>query len=155
MKKVWMTVLLALLSGVVLRAQESRVDNGSLQVDSTLVNRNILSLMGPGVTVNQSRTLRNAFDQYVSANASKRMTGYRIRVYYENGQNARGRSEAIARTISATYPGLGVYRTFESPNFKVCVGDYRTKDDALRMYHALKAQYPTALILRETINYPR
>ena len=155
MKKVWMTVLLALLSGMVLRAQESRVDNGSLQVDSTLVNRNILSLMGPGVTVNQSRTLRNAFDQYVSANASKRMTGYRIRVYYENGQNARGRSEAIARTISATYPGLGVYRTFESPNFKVCVGDYRTKDDALRMYHALKAQYPTALILRETINYPR
>jgi len=155
MKKVWMTVLLALLSGMVLRAQESRVDNGSLQVDSTLVNRNILSLMGPGVTVNQSRTLRNAFDQYVSANASKRMTGYRIRVYYENGQNARGRSEAIARTISSTYPGLGVYRTFESPNFKVCVGDYRTKDDALRMYHALKAQYPTALILRETINYPR
>jgi len=155
MKKVWMTVLLALLSGMVLRAQESRVDTGSPQVDSTLVNRNILSLMGPGVTVNQSRTLRNAFDQYVSANASKRMTGYRIRVYYENGQNARGRSEAIARTISATYPGLGVYRTFESPNFKVCVGDYRTKDDALRMYHALKAQYPTALILRETINYPR
>jgi hypothetical protein len=155
MKKVWMTVLLALLSGIVLRAQETRVDNAPPQVDSTLVNRNILSLMGPGVTVNQSRTLRNAFDQYVSANASKRMTGYRIRVYYENGQNARGRSEAIARTISATYPGLGVYRTFESPNFKVCVGDYRTKDDALRMYHALKAQYPTALILRETINYPR
>ena len=155
MKRILMTVLLALLSGVMLRAQEVRVDNGSPQVDTTLVNRNILSDMGPGVTVNQSRTLRAAFDHYVSANASKRLTGYRIRVYYENGQNARSRSEAIVRTLSGAYPGLGVYRTFESPNFIVTVGDFRTRDEALKIYHSLKSSYPTAIILKETINYPR
>lgn len=155
MKRLLIIAILALLPGVMLRAQEYRVDNGSAQVDSTLVGRSVLSVLGSGVTVNQSAAMKSAFDSYVSANASKRVSGYRIRVYYENNQNARNRSEAIARTISGTYPGIGVYRTFESPNFKVCVGDFRTKDEALKLFHALKSSYPTAIILKETINYPR
>ena len=155
MKKFLIIAILALLPGVMLRAQEYRVDNGSTQVDSTLMGRSILSVLGSGVTVNQSRTMRSALDSYVSNNAAKKLTGYRIRVYFDNGQNARNRSEAIARSISGTYPGIGVYRTFESPNFKVTVGDFRTKDDALKVFHSLKAAYPTAIILRETINYPR
>ena len=155
MKRLLVLFVLTLLPCLALRAQEFRVDNGSTQVDSTLLGRSILSVLGPGITVNQSRTMRSAFDNYVSNNASKKLTGYRIRVYFENGQNARNRSEAVARSISGTYPGIGVYRTFESPNFKVCVGDFRTKDEALKVYHSLKASYPTAIILRETINYPR
>ncbi|MBR5176982.1 MAG: hypothetical protein IKW89_13810 [Bacteroidales bacterium] len=155
MKKFLIIAILALLPGVMLRAQEYRVDNGSAQVDSTLVGRSILSVLGSGVTVNQSRTMQSALDGYIANNAAKKLTGYRIRVYFDNGQNARARSEAIARSISGAYPGIGVYRTFESPNFKVTVGDFRTKDEALKVYHALKSTYPTALLLRDTINYPR
>ena len=155
MKKLLIIALLALLPGLVLRAQEYRVDNGSSQVDSTLMGRSIMSVLGSGVTVNQSRTMRSALDSYVSNNAAKKLTGYRIRVYFDNGQSARMRSESIARSVSNAFPGIGVYRTFESPNFKVTVGDFRTKDDALKVYHSLKATYPTAIILRETINYPR
>ncbi len=155
MKKLLIIAILALLPGMMLRAQEYRVESGSSRVDSTLLGQNVLSVLGAGVTVNQSAAMKSAFDSYVSANASKKVSGYRIRVYYENSQNARNRSESIARTISGTYPGIGVYRTFESPNFKVCVGDFRTKDEALKLYHALKSSYPTAIILKETINYPR
>ena len=155
MKRLLIIAILALLPCALLRAQEYRVDNGSAQVDSSLVGRSIMSVLGSGVTVNQSRAMRSAFDSYVSNNAGKKMSGYRIRVYYDNGQNARNRSEAVARSISAAFPGIGVYRTFDSPNFKVCVGDFRTKDEALKVYHSLRANYPTAIILKETINYPR
>ena len=155
MRRFLVILILALLPCLTLRAQEYRVDNGSAQVDSTLMGRSILSVLGPGVTVNQSRTMRSALDSYVSNNAAKKLSGFRIRVYFDNGQSARTRSEAIARSISNAFPGIGVYRTFESPNFKVCVGDFRTKDEALKVYHSLKATYPTAIILKETINYPR
>ena len=155
MKKFLVIAILALLPCAMLRAQEYRVDNGSAQVDSTLMGRNILSVLGSGVKVNQSQSMRSAFDSYVSNNAGKKMTGYRIRVYFDNGQNARNKSEAIARSVSAAYPGIGVYRTFESPNYKVSVGDFRTKDEALKVFHSLKSSYPTALLLKETINYPR
>ena len=155
MKRLIIIAILALLPCAMLRAQEYRVDSGTSRVDSTLMGRNIMSVLGPGVKVNQSSAMRGAFDSYVSNNASKKMSGYRIRVYYENGQSARGRSEAISRSISNAYPGMAVYRTFESPNYKVCVGDFRTKDEALKVYHALKASYPTALILKDVINYPK
>ena len=155
MRRFLVILILALLPCLTLRAQEYRVDNGSAQVDSTLMGRSILSVLGPGVTVNQSRTMRSALDSYVSNNAAKKLSGFRIRVYFDNGQSARTRSEAIARSISNAFPGIGVYRTFESPNFKVCVGDFRTKDEAMKIYHSLKATYPTAIILKETINYPR
>ena len=155
MKKI-LILLLLLVSGVTLRAQEYRVDSlRASEVDSTLVGRSILSVLGGGVTVNQSPSMRAAFDRYLAGNAAKKMSGYRIRVYFDNGQSARNRSEAIARSISYSFPGIGVYRTFASPNFKVSVGDFRTKDEALKVYQALKATYPTALILKETINYPR
>ena len=155
MKRFLIIAILALLPSMFLRAQEYRVDNGSSQVDSSLMGRNILSVLGSGVKVNQSQSMRSAFDSYVSNNAGKKMTGYRIRVYFDNGQNARNKSEAIARSVSAAYPGIGVYRTFESPNYKVSVGDFRTKDEALKVFHSLKSSYPTALLLKETINYPR
>ena len=155
MRRFLVIFLFALLPCLTLRAQEYRVENGSAQVDSTLMGRSILSVLGPGVTVNQSRTMRSALDSYISNNAAKKLSGYRIRVYFDNGQSARTRSESIARAVSNAFPGIGVYRTFESPNFKVCVGDFRTKDEALKVYHALKATYPTAIILKETINYPR
>ena len=155
MKKFLVIAILALLPCALLRAQEYRVDNGSEQVDSTLMGRSILSVMGSGVTVNQSRSMHSALDSYIANNAAKKLTGYRIRVYFDNGQNARARSESIARSISAAFPGIGVYRTFESPNYKVSVGDFRTKDEALKVFHSLKANYPTALLLKETINYPR
>ena len=156
MKRFLILLTLVLLTGTLARAQEFRSDSiRTSQLDSTLVGRNILNVIGSGVTVNQSQAMRSAFDRYVSNNASKKMAGYRIRVFFDNGQNARSRSEAIARSISNSYPGIGVYRTFESPNFKVSVGDFRTKDEALKVYQSLKASYPTALILKENINYPR
>ncbi|MBQ9193505.1 MAG: hypothetical protein IJ156_07285 [Bacteroidales bacterium] len=156
MKKILIALLLVLLSGTMLRAQGYRADTTKVsRVDSTLVGRNVLSVLGSGVTVNQSSALRSALERYVQNNASKKLTGYRIRVFYDNGQTARTRSESIARAVSNAYPGIGVYRTFESPNFKVMVGDFRTKDEALKVYQSLKATYPTALLLKDTINYPR
>ena len=104
MKRFLIIAILALLPCAVLRAQEYRIDNGSTQVDSALVGRSIMSVLGSGVKVNQSPAMRSAFESYVSNNAGKKMSGFRIRVFYDNGQSARGRSEAISRTISINYP---------------------------------------------------
>jgi hypothetical protein len=123
-------------------------------VDSTLLGRNILSVLGPGVEINQSATVKQALDEYVKANAKKPISGFRIRVFYDNGPQARVKSENIESTLRSQL-NVAVYRSFESPNYKVTVGDFRSKDEALRIYNALKGTYPTAYIIKETINYPR
>lgn len=130
----------------------------SAVVDSTLAGRDIFDLLyndkGGRVQVRQSPDLRSAFASHVAANARKEISGWRIRVYYSNVQSARYTSDGIAKTIVRHYPWLGVYRSFERPNFKVAVGDFRTKDEALRLYNELKRQYPEAILIEEKIKYP-
>lgn len=124
-------------------------------MDTTLVGRDIMNLMGSGIKVSQSSAVRTALAGYISANRTKNVSGYRIRVFYDNSPQARTRSESIAAYIRSQYPEAGVYRSFESPNYKVTVGDFRSKDEALKLYMALKSIYPTAYIIKEkSINYP-
>ena len=158
MKKALLILVLALVAAGARAQDQADSLYVPAAIDSTLRGQDILNLIRTSdgkSEIDQPAAVRDAFRKYVSRNAGKPIPGYRIRVYYDNGQNARSRSEAIARSVSNAFPGIGVYRTFESPNFKVCVGDFRTKDDALKVYHTLKATYPTAIILKETINYPR
>ena len=141
-------LILALLAGssLALCAQDS---TAVAAMDSTLIGKSIFSLMGPNIQVTQSKTVSSALTSHIRNNASRNLTGYRIRVFYDSGSTARTRSEAIERALRAQY-SVGVYRSFESP-----VGDFRTKDEALRIYNLLKGSYPTAYIIKETINYPR
>ena len=149
MKRLLLIFGLMLLASAGLQAQEV-----SAPVDSMLLGKNIFSLMGPGVQIDQSAEVKQAMAQYVGKNASKPLSGYRIRVFYDNSPQARTRSEAIETLLNEQYPGHKVYRSFESPNYKVLIGNFRSKDEALRIYNALKRTYPTAYIIKDNIEYP-
>lgn len=155
MKKIVTALLFALLSLGAFAQTDSLYVPAS--IDSALLGKDIIGLVQKAdgkVTVSQTDAVRTAFQNYTKRNASKSIPGYRIRVFYDNDQKARGRSEAVARTIAGRYPGLRVYRTFDSPNFKVTVGDFRSKDEALRLFNELKVQYPASFLVKENINYP-
>ena len=139
MKRILIILVLSALATLGARAQDSL---NLARMDSTYVGKSILSVIGPGAEINQTTQVRQALYNYVSSNASKAVQGYRIRVF-------------IAAYLRAQYPETGVYRSFETPNYKVTIGDFRTKDEALRIYNALKGTYPTAYIIKENINFPR
>ena len=146
-------ILLALLTASLsAHAQLDSLTRASM--DTTLVGRDIMTLMGSGISVNQTSAVRTALNKYIYSNTGKKIQGYRIRVFYDNSPQARTRSESIAAYLRNQFPENGVYRSFESPNYKVTVGDFRTKDEALKIYMALKGIYPTAYIIKESINYP-
>lgn len=154
-----LVIILALIP-FALRAQEyvtpDSLTVASTTVDSTLVGKDVLGVIKASGTsrINQSATMKAALSRYISANAASSKPGYRIRVYYDSQQSSRGVSDAIAKTISNDYPDVRVYRTFENPNFKVTVGDFRTKDEALKIFTELKATYPGAFLIRDNINFP-
>lgn len=163
MKKFIISMALSLfLPALSLMAQDVEVEerSDSLNTISTVVNtellgKDILTVIGPGVTIMQSEALKNAFNRYVHTNATKPMVGYRIRVFFESGQQARARSLYVANTLKNQYPEMGVYQTFDSPNFLVFLGDFRTRHEAMRTLNVIKATYPTAMIMRQNINYAR
>ncbi len=107
------------------------------------------------VTIKQDQEIEHLFNRYVLKNARQPgMNGYRIRIYLDLGQKSRKKSEEIVTEFYEKYPGISVYRNYESPYYKVSVGDFRTRDNAFKLYLQLKKDYPKAFIISEWINFP-
>ena len=123
-------------------------------VDSTLEGSTIFNVMPEGVNVKQSGMIRNAVETRIRSNRSKQYSGYRIRIFFDNSQSARGASEAALYRFKVLNPGVSAYRSFSSPYFRVTVGDYRNKSEALAALGAIKQQFPSAFIVQERFKYP-
>ncbi|MCQ2155360.1 MAG: SPOR domain-containing protein [Bacteroidales bacterium] len=103
------------------------------------------------VTVNQSDSLRAAFQRHIVVAGSREISGYRIRIYFSNAQNAREASMEAVLRFQTHFEGYNVYRQFINPNFKVTVGDFRTQSEALAFLDAVRTDFPAAFIVREKI----
>ena len=134
----------------------------STVMDSTLMGKSIFSILpGSGrngsqsvVSVNQSDAVLKALNSHIAANSERKLSGYRVRIFSDNKQNARSVSEVALETFKGKFPGCPAYRTYTNPFFKVTVGDFRTKSEAMLMLQQVKSIFPTAFIVPETINYP-
>jgi hypothetical protein len=47
-----------------------------------------------------------------------------------------------------------VYRVYANPYFKVTVGDFRTRSEAMEMLSRIKYSFPSAFVVKENIEYP-
>lgn len=136
---------------------DSVVYRPAAAVDSSLVGTSIMSLLGSGketVTVHQSKAMESALEKHIADNRTRHMSGYRVRIFFDNSQKARQESEETLRRFEAGHPGVAAYRSYQNPYFKVTVGDFRTKSEALELLEKIRAEFPTAFILKENINYP-
>lgn len=168
MKKLLFILVLAAAGAFSLRAQEIVVPQGyqivdsvvvrqSAQMDTTLAGKNIFSLLNSGkgtVTVTQPEKVRSGMSKHIEDNKTEKISGYRVRIYFDNKQNSRGASEEAQRRFQASHPGIMAYRSFTSPFFKVTVGDFRTRSEAIQLMQQIQGEFPTAFIVKETINYP-
>lgn len=129
-------------------------------IDSSYFNKDIFELIakqalnGSIVKIKQSQDIVTSMQNHIANSSQKKINGYRIRIFFDNKQDARVKSESIRQSFSSNYPGVGVYWTYDAPYFKITVGDLRSKSDAMKMLKMLQANYPSAFIVREHINFP-
>lgn len=121
-------------------------------VDSTLAGRDIFDLIEP--SVQQSDRVRAGMEKHISANREKVIHGYRVRIFFDNKQDARTASEQVVNRFRQNYPGITVYRSYTAPFFKVTVGDCRTRSEAMQLLQTVRGEWPSAFVIKETIAYP-
>jgi len=78
--------------------------------------------------------------------------GYRIQIF--SGSDRKAAYDAQAK-FKTKYPDLATYLTYRAPNFKVRVGDYRTRLEAEKMQQDLKPLFNGIFIIQEKINLPK
>ena len=123
-------------------------------VDSTLAGKSIWEALPETVSVSQGDEAMRIVNDFVDRNSGKSFPGYRIRIFFDNKQNSRSASEAAVAKFKSIHPGTSVYRTFTNPFFKVTVGDYRTRSEALAALNYIKPDFPSAFIVKEKLRYP-
>lgn len=103
-------------------------------------------------SVEMTDSLALAMDRQIEKNKARKVSGYRLRIYFDNSQNAREVSGQIADTFAVRYPGVPVFRMYDNPYFKVTVGEFRSKSDAMRFMEAIRPEYPTVFLVKESFS---
>lgn len=122
----------------------------------SLKGKDVFEVMSGKVVINQSPALESAARQKIDADFNDHLEteGYRIRIFFDNRQDAREESENAQKRFEKLYPGYSTYRTFIYPNFKVTVGDFRTKAEAqVALKHVIK-NFPNAFVVKERMKFP-
>lgn len=126
--------------------------------DSSLVGKTIFQVLGqPGegsVKLNQPQEMGQAYEKYIKANGERKRQGYRIRLFFDNKQTARMESEELEKAFQQQFPLIPTYRSYTNPFFKVVVGDYRTKSEAVKELNKIRHFYPKAIVVKESIYFP-
>jgi len=70
--------------------------------------------------------------------------GFRVCIFSDNGPDARAQAEAALSLFTETYPGIRGYKTYDTPYFRVTVGDCLTAEEAIILKGKVSATFPKA-----------
>ncbi len=108
------------------------------------------------INIYQDIRIEDLVLQHIEQNKKQTgIPGYRINIYFESGLSARQQAMALRDTFNVYFSEIPSYLEYQTPNFKVYVGDFRTKAEALKFYKIIRRRYPKAFIVNDQINYPR
>jgi hypothetical protein len=132
---------------------------GSAQKDTSFKSNDIFTNIEKGsqnrIQFDQKEEIHNLVLKHIAKNRHEGgISGYRIRIFSDLGMNARTESEEAKTRFYEHFPNIPIYRKYDSPYFKVYVGDFRTKIKAVKNLKRIKREFPKAFIVPDKINYP-
>ena len=127
-------------------AQAQRIENKR----STLSSR---TMDGAMVRVRESESVNSAVTAIESKSRRKEVEGYRVVIFSDNGQYAGDNAKSVLETFKSNHPHINAYMVYESPYFKVSVGDCLTLEEASHLMQQLDDEYPELFPKREVIKF--
>lgn len=79
--------------------------------------------------------------------------GFRIQLTAAAGVNSQSSVQKVCDEFKAQFPNIPTYITFAEPYFRLRVGDFQTKLDAVNALKRIQAIYPGAYIIKDEINF--
>lgn len=75
--------------------------------------------------------------------------GFRVQIFSGLGRDKAFEEQTRFKSL---FPGVTSYVSYTQPNYRIRVGDFRTKLEAQKFVNELNTQYPTLFIFAEKIN---
>lgn len=104
------------------------------------------------VVVSEYGDAAQAVERAVRSGSRLRFRGYRVCIFFDNGQDARAGAVAAKTLFEENYPGVRVYMVYENPYFKVTVGNCLTAEEAIILKGKVSATFPKAFLKNEDLS---
>jgi len=105
--------------------------------------------------VNQDPRLGKMLNWDVENNKERDgIEGYRVEIFFSSKMDALEKAKETKAEFLSKFPDYPVYIVFVAPNFRVRVGDFRTKSEAWKLYKKIEKMYPAAFVVHGKINFP-
>ena len=105
------------------------------------------SLIKSSTTIIKDNRLDKLEDNY---KATFKLIGYRVQIF--SGTNKQPARDA-RYTFVQSYNSVKSYEIYEQPYFKVRVGDFKTKIEALKFKNELTKHFPNCFIVNDEIEF--
>jgi hypothetical protein len=110
----------------------------------------------------QNRAIDSLISRYIMINNDLKaendhygMPGFRIQIYNSSNRNAREESSKTMTDFISKFPDITPYALYAQPGyFKIRVGDFRTKTDAIKLFLTISKVFPDSYIVPDFINFP-
>ena len=106
---------------------------------------------GGSVGVIEGDGVREAVKAVASQRRNREVSGFRIVIFSDNSQYAGDNADAVLKEFKSLYPHINAYLVYESPYFKVSVGDCLSMEEAQILMAKILGNYPKAFPRRESI----
>ena len=109
------------------------------------------------VSVNVPAQLSNLMSKHIAANQQNtgKLMGFCVQICFESGSNSRERAEKYRVAFLSKYPKYNAYLTFKEPNFRVRVGDFRTRSEARGFREKIAADFPQSFVVKDEVRFPK
>lgn len=105
--------------------------------------------------VRQDPRITDLLVRHTQINQRKRgIDGFRLEIYFNSDSKAREHAARVRNEFNLVFPDIPSYLLFQTPNFKVRIGDFRNKSEALKTKAYIASKYPNAFIVKDIIRFP-
>ncbi len=104
------------------------------------------------VVVTEYGDAADAVARASKANTRLHLRGYRVCIFFDNGQDARAGAVEAKELFEEHYPGVRVYMVYENPYFKVTAGDCLTTEEAIILKGRISEHFPKAFLKSEELS---
>jgi len=109
------------------------------------------------VAVQANDKITDLLRKHVATNKNNagKMLGFCVQICFESGPNSRERAENVRMQFLSKYPKYSAYVSFREPNFRVRVGDFRTRAEARGFREEISAQFSQAFVVKDEVKFPK
>lgn len=99
---------------------------------------------GSAVRVVEADGAEAVVAQLAAKTPPTRLQGYRVCIFFDNGQEARAGAVAARNLFEEHFPDIKLYMVYENPYFRVTVGNCLTIEEAVILKGRLASVFPKA-----------